>query len=492
MLTVTSPDVHGTRSIIRAMQWCRTAGPLIVSMMSLGGAAAAHAADGPARLADAVEHRDRAQIRQLLRQRSDVNARQGDGAVALHWAAHWDDLETTEGLIRAGADVNVSNDYGVTPLWLACNNGNAEIAERLLKAGANANAALGTGETALMRAARSGNTRVVKALLAHGASVSAREQAQGQTALMWAAAQGHAEVTRILLESGAELRARSLGGFTPLLFAARSGDAESARAFLDKGADVNETAPDGSSALLVAVASAQEDVARLFLERGANPNQADTIGYAPLHATVWKPSAKEGLLRAQASPELVTALLARGAEVNARITKDPPAVPGSYFFQFGLVGATPYWLAAKAGNVGVMRALAKGGADLTLSNKDGTTPVMVASGLGQGQGPGSVPETILVDAVRVAIELGADVNAVNASGQTAAHGAAGVGFDRIIKTLAEHGANLNVKDKRGQTPLSVAQARNATQTVALLKALGAEPSVGTPPNKATEPAASQR
>jgi ankyrin repeat protein len=439
----------------------------------MGGSATAAAQTAP--LADAVERRDSARAQQLLAQRTDVNAPQGDGATALHWAVHWDDLQLIERLIRAGAAVDAANVYGVTPLWLACLNASAQAAERLLEADANANAALRTGETLLMRAARTGNPRLAKALLAHGAKVDARERVQGQTALMWAAAQGHGDVSRILIENGADPRARSATGFTPLLFAARSGDVISARALLDAGVDVNDAAPDGATALLVAVASAQEEVAQLLLARGADPNRADTLGYTPLHATVWKPSAKAGLFRERASVALVEALLARGADPNARMTKDPPAVAGSYFFQSGLVGATPYWLAAKGAYVDLMRTLAGGGAHVTLSNKDGNTPVMVAAGLGQGSGPGSVPEKALIEAVRTAIELGGDVNGVNANGQTAAHGAAAAGFDAILKVLAEHGANLNVKDKRGQTPLAAAQARNASETVALLKSLGALP-----------------
>ncbi len=389
------------------------AGSVLLAWLICGTASAA---DRAAQLAEAVEQRDLVLAQQLLSQRVDVNERQGDGASALHWAVHWDDAQMVDRLIHAGADVK----------------------------------------------------------LAHGANVNARESVQQQTALMWAVAQGHGEVTRILLESGADPRARSTSGFSPLLFAARSGDIASARVLLDGGVDVNEGAPDGASPLLIAVASAQEDVARLLLERGANPNQADKLGYAPLHATVWKPSAKEGLVRAHASVALVDALLSRGADPNARMVKDPPAVPGSYFFQQGLVGATPYWLAAKSADVDIMRALAKGGANITLANKDGNTPLMVASGLGQGSGPGSVPEKALLEAVRTAIELGGDVNSVNANGQTAAHGAAGAGFDAIIRLLAEHRAKLNVKDKRGQTPLAVARARNASETVSLLKSLGAE------------------
>lgn len=441
-------------------------------LLSAASGSVVRAADD-APLADAAERRDRAAVERLLRQRADVNGRQGDGATALHWAAHWDDLETTVRLIKAGANVNAANEYGVTPLSLACTNRNADIAERLLAAGASANATLDTGETVLMTAARTGNVRLVKALLAGGARVAAAEKVYQQTALMWAAAQGHADVVSVLLEHGADVQARSATGFTPLLFAARGGDVASARALLDKGAPIDQAAADGSTPLLVAVASAQEAAALFLLERGAGANLANNIGYAPLHATVWKPSAKEGLARAHGSPELVRALIAGGAEIEARIARDPPVVPGSYFFQVGLVGATPFWLAAKAGSSAVMTALAKAGADRDAVNRDGVTPLMVASGLGQTQGPGSVPERTLLEAVRTALDLGAAVDATSAHGQTAAHAAAGLGFDSILRLLADRAANLNLKDQRGQTPLAAAQARDAKATVALLRSLGA-------------------
>src|SRR5262249_37888488 len=104
-------------------------------------------------LADAAERVDRAQVGALLRQRVDVNAPQGDGMTALHWAAYHDDAELVEQLVRAGAQVKAANRYGITPLSLACTNGNASIVELLLKAGADPNAALPGGETPLMTAA---------------------------------------------------------------------------------------------------------------------------------------------------------------------------------------------------------------------------------------------------------------------------------------------------------------------------------------------------
>jgi ankyrin repeat protein len=428
---------------------------------------------GDRRLADAVERRDRAAVDALLNQRVDVNAPQADGATALHWAAHWDDLATIDRLIRAGANVNAANENGVTPLSLACENASATITTRLLEAGANANAPLTSGETPLMTAARTGNAEAVAALLAHGADVQAREKTRGQTALMWAAAQAHPSITKALIARGADVRARSTTGFTPLLFAARAGDAESAQLLVERGAPIDGSAADGSTPLLVATASNQEAVARWFLDHGANPNLANEMGYAPLHAIVWKPSAKEGVIPPNGSVALVKALLAHGAAVGARLEKDPPALPGSYRFETGLAGATAFWLAARAANPEVMRTLAASGSDIELGNKDGTTPLMVAAGVGQPQGPGSVPERQLLGGVEAALALGAQVNATNANGQSAMHGAAGLGFNSILKVLAEHGANPALKDKRGQTPLDVAMRRkDALQsTIELLNSL---------------------
>jgi ankyrin repeat protein len=447
-----------------------------VSVLVVAAVISLSAAERDLRLVDAAERHDTEAVRALIRQHVDVNAPQPDGATALQWAAHWDDIDMADILIRAGAVVDAANDHGATPLWLACTNGNAVMTKRLLAAGANANAALPTGETPLMAAARSGNLDLVNVLLEHGAAVNAKETKSEQTALMWAVAQGHPAVTRALVANHADVRLRSAGGFTALLFAARQGDTESARSLIAAGAEVNEAAPDGSTALLVATASAQEATAFFLLEKGADPNLADSNGYAALHAVVWKATAKVGLVRPNGTSALVKALLAHGANPNVQIAKDPPPLPGSYIYGSGLTGATPLWLAAKAADTAVMRALVEGGADLQLGNKAGTTPLMVAAGLGQTQGPGGVPESRLLDAVKVAVELGADLNAVNDTGQTAVHGAASAGFNTIIQVLADGGAKLDVKDKRGQTPLALTGRRNSDlrTTADLLRTLTGE------------------
>jgi ankyrin repeat protein len=457
---------------------------------------AQHPSTADRRLPDAAKKQDKAAIRELLKQHADVNARQPDGATALHWAAHWDDLETTELLVRAGADVNAANDFGVTPLSLACTNANAAVAEALLKAGANPNAALATGETPLMTAAHTGSALVVNALLAHGADVAATESSQGQTALMWAVSEKHNEVARTLMAHGADVRARSNGGFTPLLFAARGGDLDAIRMLLAAGANVNDAASDGSSALLVATVRGHVALATFLLENGADPN-ANGAGYTALHwaAGSWETelTGPRGIVTSRdqewnalrgveaGKSELVEALLAHGANPNAPLVKSPPRVGFTVFFR-NLAGATPLFVAAMAGDAKTMRVLAEAGADPRLGTKDNMTPLMVAAGVARVLAETRVTEAGSVEAVKLAWELGGDVNAVNAAGETALHGAAHIRSDAIVQFLVDKGAAVDVKNKRGETPLMIAERTVAagsapvfvrTSTGDLLRKLGA-------------------
>jgi uncharacterized protein len=439
------------------------------------------------RLVEAVKAGNTEAVLALLKQHVDVNATQGDGATALHWAVHRDDLATTDLLIRAGARTNMANDDGVTPLFLACTNRNGAMVEKLLSAGANPNAALTRGETVLMECARTGNLRAVKALLAKGANVNAKESMHAQTALMWAATERHPQVVEALIELGADVLARSIvytqtvtpeetqraareelnytirrGGSTPLLFAARAGDVESVKLLLAAGADVNDALSDGTSVLVEAAFSGHGAVGAVLLDKGANPNAAD-VGYTALHTAVLR-----------GDLELVKALLAHGANPNALITRGTPIRRDStdLMLPATLIGATPYFLAAKFLEVKMMPILLAAGADPRLALPDGTTPLMVAAGMGDRRDPedprknqsrrgiyvydGAVldAENVVLDGVKAALALGSDINAVNKAGDTAVHGAASLGFDAVVQLLADKGADLNVKNKRGLTPLA--------------------------------------
>ena len=443
-------------------------------------------AAGDLRLIDAVKNRDADAVRALLTQHVDVNATQGDGATALHWAAHFDDLSMADVLIRAGARVSAADDTGVTPLYLACTNRSRAMVEKLLAAGANPNAALLNGETALMTCARTGEAGAVKALLARGADVNAKEPSHDQTALMWAAAQKHPDVVAALLEHGADVRARSRvytqtvtsevtqragrealnytvprGGSTPLLFAARVGRRR-----------VRTPPAGGRRGRQRRAAERHDRPGRGGAQRppgGRNPAAGQrrgrrtppSVGYTALHAAVLR-----------GSLDLVKALLAHGANPNAQITKGTPVRRNSEDFELPatLIGATPYLLAAKFLEADIMRALAAAGADPRRPMKTGETPLMAAAGVGASaqadrrglsvlDGGKVEDERRVVDAVTAAIAHGGDVNAVNQAGDTALHGAAALGYNRVIQLLVDSGAQPSVKNKRGQTPLAVVAAK---------------------------------
>jgi ankyrin repeat protein len=444
---------------------------LLLSTVSLLGAGA------EALLADAAEKMDRATIRTLLQQRVDVNAPQIDGMTALLWAAYQDDLETVELLVRAGANVNAANRYGVTPLSLACTNGNDAMIERLLKGGADPNMALPGGETPLMTAARVGRLGPVKALLSRGASVQSKDERRGQTALMWAASEGHADVVEELITAGADLRIRLDSGFTPLLFAAREGRIDVVRVLLKAGADVNDTVPSaagrrrgyggrvlpaGASALLLAVTNAHYELAAHLLDAGADPD-ANQPGYTVLHAitSVRKPGvgdndpAPEGSGH-MSSLELVKKLVAHGADVNARMTRRANLANT----RLKEIGATPFLLAALTADAELMRTLAALGADPILPNIDHTTPLMAAAGLAtRSPGEDAGTESEVLEAVQAALDLGADVNAIDINGETAMHGAAYKNLPKVVKLLAARGAKIDVwnrTNKFGWTPLAIA------------------------------------
>ena len=438
----------------------------IVPLLSVASLAAA---GGDLRLVEAVREGDQETVRSLLQQ-ANVNASQADGATALHWAAHRDDLETANLLLRAGADASAANDYGITPVSLACTNRSAAMVGKLLEAGANPSAAQLTGETLLMTCARTGSTEAVKLLLAHGAEVNARESKKRQTALMWAVAGKHSEIARALIEHGADIRTPAKDGFTPLLFAARGGDLESARMLLEAGANVNESTPKYGTALVVASASGHQELAIYLLQQGADPNAADGNGTTPLHHAVQRGfSALTGIryddayrVRPPNMPELAQALLVHGADPNARITnwdqRGPDGVP------FNMVDATPFFLAAVSADASLMRILAEGRADPKLAAVGMTTPLMAAArGACTGSCAfrgGNVSNTEeakrALEAVKVAVALGSDVNAANEDGQTALHNAAFTGAEAIVQFLADQGAKVNVKNNYGETPWSMA------------------------------------
>jgi ankyrin repeat protein len=433
-------------------------------------------------LIQAVKAGDRAAMIALLEKGTDVNAAGGDGATALHWAVHLEDLDGAAALIRAGANVDAANDLGATPLMVACSNRSPGAVKLLLQAGADPNAAPAGRETPLMLAAWTGSTEAVQALLDAGAAVDAKEPGHQQTALMWAAAQRHPAVVRLLVSRRADVaartaiqqvpgrRSREVAGYTALMFAARSGDVESARALLDAGAHANDALDNGLGALTLATTRGHVAVARLLLERGADPN-ANGAGYTPLHwaAGSWETAFTANDVTTEREGEhdwnalvglkdrrleLVGALLQHGADPNARVKTTPPRAGATRSPTLPeLAGATPFLLAAMAGDVPVMRALKAAGADPGLTSSKRSTPLMAAAGLGRILGENTVPEANLLDAAKLAIELGADVEAADDFGNTALHYAAYHRLSTLVQLLVDHGAALEARNMFGETPL---------------------------------------
>lgn len=441
---------------------------------------ASSAADGDARLIEAVKNGNTAAVQTLSRQRALVSAAEADGSTALHWAARNDRLDLVQTLIRAGAQVNIKNRYAITPLTLAAVNGSAAVVDALLTAGANANTVGANGETVLMLAARTGRPEPVRALLDRGADVNAREAWHGETALMWAAAENHAAVVSLLAARGADLNVRSTvpefpkvkvdaatmvftalprGGLTALMLAARQGARDGVGALADAGADLDVGDPDGTTALNIAVINAHYDVAALLVEKGANLNIGDAAGMTPLYAAIDMQHQEPMINRPLPKPsgsllpmDVVKLLLERGADPNLALKT--PLLMRQHSGgdpQLG-EGATPLMRASKVSNTTFIGMLLDKGADPNRRLRNQTTALMIAaSRTGRNLGP----EQSTIDAMSLLIARGADVNAVNDNGETALHIAVTRG-DALVRFLAEHGAALDLKDKAGRTPLDVA------------------------------------
>ena len=458
----------------------------LVALLSLSALTGiARAATTPA-LVEAARQADRALVRALLDKSPDVNASAPDGSTALHWSVQRGDADIAAMLMKAGADVNAANRYGVRPLTLAAVNGSARLVDLLLQGGADPNAASLEGETVLMTAARTGSVEVLKLLIGRGAEVNRRDQSRGQTALMWAAGANNAEAVRVLLEVGADLGARTNTapraagrrsesgntfssppptGFTPLLFAVRAGGIETVRVLLDAGADVNDTLSDGESALVVATANAHWALADFLLDRGADPNLAGA-GWNALHQLVRERRPNIGFGTPGPIPtgtldsiRVIEKMIAKGVDLNARMTRN--GMKDGQRNRLNRLGATAFFLAAKNTDTEVMRVLARAGADARIPTADHTTPLMVAAGIAiwnPGEDGGSLPgqEGEVLEAVKMCVELGNDVNATNDFGETALHGAAFRGVNAVADYLVERGAKLDARDARGWTPLAIA------------------------------------
>jgi ankyrin repeat protein len=477
------------------------------------GLAATNLSAARSDVADAAMAGDTAAVRTLLAQHADVNASQGDGATALHWAVYRQDLDTSNLLIRAGANVKAANRDGFTPLTLACINGNPKIIEALLNAGSDANERLPHGETALMMASRTGVVAAMQVLLEHGADVNAKEPQHGTTPLMWAAAEGHPDAVSLLIERGADFRARSNpdyryrgpqnagggrpadprkcanvnvvcdakqkqlerdrvldnqtpggpnyadrsgGSLTPLVFATRRNDLGSVRILLAAGADVNQVSGYGWTPLLVATQNRYYQLGAFLLDKGADPNIANNGGWTPLYLAVDNRNIEGGDYPVRKGDmdhlDFIKKLLDRGVDVNARM-KDNTETRTIFRGQWASEnGATAFWRASQSSDLVLMRLLLAHGADPKIATRINITALQVAAGIGWVEGiTYEWSDQANVETVKMLLELGIDPNIHAETGRTALHGAAHKGRPEVIQLLVDHGAKLDARDYGSNT-----------------------------------------
>jgi ankyrin repeat protein len=564
-----------------------TNGFLMAGALALTLTTVVRAANAP--VADAAQQGDRDGVKALLEEAADVNAAQGDGMTALHWAAMKNDAELAQMLLYAGANVRAMTRIGgYTPLSRAAKNGNAAVMEPLIAAGSDVNTATANGTTVLMLAAASGKTDAVELLLDKGADVNATESVRGLNAAMFAAASNRSAVVALLASRGADLEATSKvvdlasldrkklgdilfgnpqpppggrgnegakqqqqgrnvpggrgfqgkagidrqyqlnelvyaqGGLAPIHLAARQGYTDTVAALLDGGVDVNQlTAGDKSSPLLIATINGNFDLARMLLERGADPNLASENGATPLYAALnceWAPKSLYPQPRAYLNQkttylDLMTALLDKGANPNARLRKKV-WYSGYSFDLSGVdeIGATPFWRAAYASDIAAMKLLVLHGADPNIPSMKGAgrprtgdgeremtdvaktppvpvggpgvPPIVAAAGSGYGEGFAAnshrfAPTGMLAAVKYLVEELGADVNATDHEGNTALHNAAARGDVEMIKYLVSKGADVTAVNREGKTTADMANGpvqriQPWPEALKLLESLGAK------------------
>jgi ankyrin repeat protein len=508
-------------------------------LLALGFVGATVHAAGPASIADAAMRGDRADVVAMIKQGADVNAPQGDGVTALHWAARHGDADMVTALVAAGANARSTTSFGAfTPLHLAAERGSAPIVKALLAAGSPVDAKSSTGATPLMLAAASGDTAVIGALLDKGADVNARESDRLQTPLIFAAASNRVDAVKMLIARGADVNAatrltdlsalsangqnpdgRNLavspnaprrpaparplvpgverqhmfneqvawqGGMTPLLYAVRQGYSDVAIALLDAGVPVNQRkGGDNVSALLTATVNGQFDLAAMLLDRGANPNLTGENGVAPLYAAVnlmWAPRAGYPQPRAQVNQKLsyiefMKKLLDAGADPNQRVNKKV-WYTNFNFDQSGVdeAGATPFWRAAYGADVDAMKLLVSYGADSSIPTmKPAERPETGDAGRRESRDVSKLP-AIPYGGPGVPPLLAAAGVGYGEGFAGNSHRHAPGGMLAAVKYLVEElGADVNARDHEGNTAIHHAASRGDLEMIQYLVSKGADP-----------------
>ena len=418
------------------------------------GLAATLLAVGPAwagTLIEAAKADDSATALALIQSNANVNAAESDGTTPLHYAVYHDNVALVVSLLKAGAKPSVANKYGSTPLLEAAVRGDAVVIEKLVKAGADVNAGNPDGQTALMTLARTSNIEAAKILISHGANVNAVERWHEQTPLMWAAAESQPEMMKLLLDHGAHPDARSLLNHWTRMVTA------------EPRAQQREVG--GLTALLYATRQGCLECVRLLLDHHADINLPDPEGVTPLIMAVSNFHFDVGAYLVGAKANVNTwdwwgrTPLYETVDLNTIPhggRPDRPSLDNTTSLKMIAIlldaGANPN---AQLKLFPPYRAVGPDrGADMMLTM--GATPLLRAAKAGD------------VEAVRLLLQHGANPNLPNIQGITPLMAAAGLGSNEIdtrgrfktqpdqvasIDLLVKAGADVNAHDSRGQTAL---------------------------------------
>jgi len=449
-------------------------------------------------------------VRTMIAKRADVNQTARDGSTALLWAVYHADVKMAQALLGAGANFVAANKYGVTPMLQASRTGDAAMIAALMKAGADVKRSVHPeGETPLMAAARTGKVGAVEMLLEAGSDPNAADSFQNQTALMRAAEEGHVEAVNALLAAGANPNVKAYvstlttrknadhatGGFTALMFAVRNGHENVVRALARGGADLKATNGDGVTATSIAIVNDRFDLARTLVDLGADPNDGALFFAVDMHDATSDMYARDGSrLRADhpnqlTALDLIKLLLERGADPNKAFVGQ---IHNTSLCCGESHNASPFFRAAIASDVEVLKVMVKHGAQLEWSPAEkkregdaaggggggprgggnvGKTPAMMAIVGGRGapfaagpgfgrliappfREPGSRDQG---EALKVLLDAGANPNAKSPDGAFLLHQAVTARRTDMIRALAAAGAKLDVVNKENLTPLLVAE-----------------------------------